>query len=221
MSKEYENFIDDILLDYIESHSTEEPSLLYDLKRQTYLRTMMPRMISGNIQGQFLRLFVKALKAERVLEIGTFTGYATICFAESLSGTGKIFTIDINEELEPFVRSYFEKSGFQNKIIYKIGDASEIIPQLNEKWDLVFLDADKENNLKYYELFFEQVKPGGFIFVDNVLWNNKVFYKEHNDKITTKVREFNQYIQQDSRVENVLLPIRDGLMMIRKKEIAF
>jgi len=153
MSKEYENFIDDILLDYIESHSTEEPSLLYDLKRQTYLR--------GNIQGQFLRLFVKALKAERVLEIGTFTGYATlkaervleigtftgyatICFAESLGENGKIFTIDINEELESFVRIYFEKSGFQNKIIYKIGDASEIIPQLNEKWDLVFLDADKE-----------------------------------------------------------------------------
>jgi len=173
-------------------------------------------MLSGKVQGQFLQMISKMLRPQKILEIGTFTGYSALCLAQGLTENGKLFTIDINEELEDLVRAHIEQAGFQNKIIQLIGNAVEEIPKLNETFDLVFIDADKQNYSLYYDLVFDKVRSGGFIFADNVLWSGKII-EEKKDKDTQKLADFNDKVQQDNRVENVIVSIRDGIMMIQKK----
>ena len=173
-------------------------------------------MLSGKVQGQFLKFISQMLQPNRVLEIGTYTGYAAICLAAGLPENGKLFTIDINEELEDIVKTHVVKAGLQNKIVQIIGDATQEIQKLNETFDLVFIDADKQNYSLYYDLVFDKVRSGGFILADNVLWSGKII-DEQKDKDTQKLAEFNDKVQQDNRVENVIVSIRDGVMMIRKK----
>lgn len=205
------------LENYILDHTTAEDSLLADLNRETHLKVMYPRMLSGNLQGKFLEMISHMIKPKAILEIGTYTGYSAICLAKGLSDDGVLHTIEINPELNGFSEKYFNKSGLKYKIQQHIGSALEIIPQLNEVFDLVFIDADKENYLNYYKLVFDKVKTGGFILADNALWDGKVI-KDTNqqDKETKGIDEFNKYIQQDKGVENMLLPLRDGIMLIRK-----
>jgi caffeoyl-CoA O-methyltransferase len=202
---------------YLDYLAEPESDLLQKINRETHLQVLMPRMLSGHFQGRTLSMLSKLVRPECILEIGTFTGYATLCLAEGLQKDGIIHTIDINEELEDRVRSYFAASEFKNQIQYHIGDAMEIIPQLKLKPDLVFIDADKKNNANYYDLIFEQVKPGGLILIDNVLWSGKVIDSEKLDKDTQTIRALNEKIKNDERVEQLLLPIRDGLWIIRKK----
>jgi len=198
---------------YAEQHTSPESDLLKKINRDTYAHVLMPRMLSGHLQGRVLSMISHLLKPQRILEIGTYTGYSALCLAEGLSPGGKMVTIDINEELEKKVRDHFAES--QDKIEYKIGNALDIIPTLNEIFDLVFIDADKSNYINYFDLVIDKVRPGGFILADNVLWSGKVLNK-NPDNDTKSIIAFNQKIQHDSRVENVLLPIRDGIMMIRK-----
>ncbi|MDB5228500.1 MAG: putative O-methyltransferase [Bacteroidota bacterium] len=210
------NLVSEEIEKYIERHSTDEPEVLAALHRKTDADILMPQMLSGKVQGQFLKFISQMIKPERVLEIGTYTGYAAICLAEGLTKEGKLFTIDINEELEDLVKTYIEKAGLQKKIIQIIGDAREEIQKLNETFDLVFIDADKQNYSLYYDLVFDKVRSGGFILADNVLWSGKII-QEQKDKDTQKLAEFNTRVQQDNRVDNVIISIRDGIMMIRKK----
>ena len=201
---------------YIEAHTTDESEVLQKLNRKTQTDVLMPQMLSGKVQGQFLKFISQMLQPERVLEIGTFTGYAAICLAEGLTVNGKLFTIDINEELEAIVKTHVEKAGLQNKIIQIIGNAAQEIQQLDETFDLVFIDADKQNYGLYFDLVIDKVRTGGIILADNVLWSGKII-NEQKDKDTQKLAEFNDKVQQDNRVENVIVSIRDGIMMIRKK----
>lgn len=201
---------------YIDEHCSPEPRALAELNRKTYADVLMPNMLSGKVQGQFLKFLSQMLRPRRVLEIGTFTGYAAICLAEGLSDDGKLITIDVNEELEGLVRNYVEKAGLQNKIVQLIGNAADLIPTLDETFDLVFIDADKQNYPLYYDLVFDKVRSGGFILADNVLWSGKII-EENKDKDTRKLAEFNDKVQHDERVENVIISIRDGIMMARKK----
>ncbi len=201
---------------YSAEHTSPESDLLKQINRDTHARVMMPRMLSGHVQGRFLSMVSKFLQPKTILEIGTYTGYSAICLAEGLAPEGHLITIDMNEELETRVRSYFSKAGLTSKIDYRIGDAAKIIPTLNQNFDLVFIDADKENYALYYDLVFEKVNPGGAILADNVLWSGKVTQSK-TDKDTRALIEFNKKIQADDRVENLLLPLRDGIMMIRKK----
>jgi caffeoyl-CoA O-methyltransferase len=203
---------------YIEAHTTDESDVLQQLNRKTQTDVLMPQMLSGKVQGQFLKFISQMLQPERVLEIGTFTGYAAICLAEGLTENGKLFTIDINEELEAIVKTHVEKAGLQNKIIQIIGNAAQEIQQLDETFDLVFIDADKQNYGLYFDLVIDKVRTGGIILADNVLWSGKII-NEQKDKDTQKLAEFNDKVQQDNRVENVIVSIRDGIMMIRKKKI--
>lgn len=202
---------------YIEDFTSQEDKVLYELQRETNLKVLYPRMISGPVQGKFLEMVSCMIQPEYVLEIGTYTGYSAICFAKGLAPTGQIHTVELNPELCDFAAKYFEKAGVSEKIIQHIGNALEIIPQLDKQWDLVFLDADKENYLNYYHLVFDKVKKGGFILADNVLWDGKVLNPEKNpDKETRGIIEFNNFIKSDNRVENLLLPLRDGVMILRK-----
>ena len=200
---------------YAELHTSAESDLLKTINRETYAHVLMPRMLSGQVQGRFLSMVSHMIKPDRILEIGTYTGYSALCFAEGLSEKGKIITIDINEELESRVRKSFGESTFKSKIDYRIGNALEIIPTLNESFDLVFIDADKINYSKYYDLVFEKLKVGGILLADNVLWSGKVLSPDP-DKDTRAIMEFNKKVQMDPRIENVLLTIRDGIMMVRK-----
>ncbi len=209
-------FLPDDIADYIEAHTTAESDLLKKINRETHAKVMMPRMLSGQLQGRYLSMISHLLKPKNILEIGTYTGYSAICLAEGLAEDGKLTTIDINEELEARVRDYFEQAGLSKKIDYRIGNASTLIPMLNQQFDLVFIDADKENYSRYYDLVFDKVKAGGVILADNVLWSGKVT-RPKPDKDTRALLEFNAKVNNDSRVENVLLPLRDGIMMIRKK----
>lgn len=209
-------FLPDDIADYIEAHTSPESDLLKKINRETHAKVMMPRMLSGQLQGRYLSMISHLLKPKNILEIGTYTGYSAICLAEGLAEDGKLTTIDINEELEARVRDYFEQAGLSKKIDYRIGNASTLIPMLNQQFDLVFIDADKENYSRYYDLVFDKVKVGGVILADNVLWSGKVT-KPKPDKDTRALLEFNAKVNSDSRVENVLLPLRDGIMMIRKK----
>ena len=193
-----------------------EPSLLKKIDRETQLEVLMPRMVSGHLQGRVLSMLSKLTKPKRILEIGTFTGYATLCLAEGLTAEGKIITLDINEEMEDRVRGYFSESGYNNQIEYIIGNALETIPTLDEMFDIVFIDADKKNNGTYYELIFDKVRKGGLIIVDNVLWSGKVLTKI-NDTDTSNINTFNQLMASDNRIEKLILPIRDGLFLMRKK----
>jgi caffeoyl-CoA O-methyltransferase len=198
---------------YAEQHTSPESDLLKKINRDTYAHVLMPRMLSGHLQGRVLSMISYMIQPQRILEIGTYTGYSALCLAEGLSPGGKLITIDINEELEKKVRDHFTQ--LQDRIEYKIGNALDIVPALNEIFDLIFIDADKSNYSKYFDLVIDKIRPGGFILADNVLWSGKVLNK-NPDNDTKSIVAFNQKIQHDSRVENVLLPIRDGIMMIRK-----
>jgi caffeoyl-CoA O-methyltransferase len=211
-------FISRELTEYIESHTQAETGLLKKLSRETYANVLMPRMLSGQVQGRFLSMISHMIKPEAILEIGTYTGYSAICMAEGIRAGGKLYTIDINEELEAMVRKYFKEAGLEEHIEYRIGNALDIIPSLDRMFDMVFIDADKENYLNYYHLVFDKVRTGGYIIADNVLWSGKVIENNNNktDKDTRALMNFNDYVHQDSRVENMLLPLRDGLMILRK-----
>jgi predicted O-methyltransferase YrrM len=208
------DFLPEDLQNYIENHTSEESALLRKIDRETHAQVLMSRMLSGHVQGGFLSMMSKLVKPKCILEIGTYTGYSALCLAEGLHSDGKIITIDINEELENRVRSYFKESSFADQIDYRIGDARKIIPTLNEKLDLVFIDADKENYSLYFDLVIGKVSSGGLILADNVLWSGKVVQPKP-DKDTRAILEFNAKIQNDSRVENLLMPLRDGVMMMR------
>lgn len=205
--------LNEALQHYAEQHTTPESDLLKKINRDTHAHVLRPRMLSGHLQGRVLAMISKMLKPKRILEIGTYTGYSALCLAEGLSDGGKLITIDINEELEEKVRGYFDSS--KDKIDFRIGKAADIIPTLNDTFDLVFIDADKINYSKYFDLVIDKVRSGGVILADNVLWSGKVLDK-NPDADTKAITAFNQKIHVDSRVENVLLPIRDGIMMIRK-----
>ena len=202
---------------YIEDHTTPESELLKELNRQTHLRTFYPRMLSGNVQGKFLEMICRMLQPKRVLEIGTFTGYSAIAMAQGLPKDGLIYTLEVNGEMEDFISEFISKSGFNKKIKLLMGDALEIIPSLEEEFDLVFIDADKEQYVEYYKLAKTKLKKGGFIITDNVLWSGKVTESSSiTDKETQGIVEFNELVKNDIEVEQVMLSIRDGLMLIRK-----
>ncbi|RLD60860.1 MAG: methyltransferase [Bacteroidetes bacterium] len=204
--------------EYIIAHTEPEDDLLKELDRKTNLKILRPRMLSGHLQGEILKMISYMIKPTNILEIGTFTGYSAICLAKGLRTKGKIFTIDINDEIADFTKSFLNKSIFKDKIVFHVGDAINIIPEIDEKFDLVFIDADKREYLDYYKLIFDKVNKGGFIIADNVLWDGKVVEKvDKNDKQTQGLLEFNDFVHNDNRVENVMFPIRDGLMIMRKK----
>ena len=202
---------------YIESHTTPESPILAELFRETHLKAMYPRMLSGHYQGKLLEIISYMVKPSRILEIGTFTGYASICLARGLKKGGTLVTIELNPELSEISDKYFKKTGLEKTIITHIGNALDIIPRLKEDFDMVFIDADKENYLNYYQLVFDKIKPGGFILADNALWSGKVLKKNTSDKETKGISEFNDFVHQDPRVDNILIPVRDGIMILRKK----
>lgn len=204
--------------DYVVAHSENEPDLLQQLTRETYQKILQPIMLSGPYQGRVLSMISKLVNPQNILELGTFTGYATLCLAEGLQKDGTIHTIDINEELEDFQRKYFDLSGYGHQIHQHIGSAIDIIPTLNKTFDLVFIDADKPNYLNYFHLIIDKLNPGGIILSDNVLWHGKVVEPLNEKDLSTKILlEYNDLLKNDSRVETVLLPIRDGLTISRKK----
>jgi predicted O-methyltransferase YrrM len=211
-------FIDQKLDDYVCAHTENEPEVLNELNRKTHLTVLRSRMLSGHFQGRLLSMLSHMIKPERILEIGTYTGYSAICLAEGLTENGKLTTIDINEELEDIAREFIQKANLDNKIEYIIGDAMQIVPQLDELFDLVFIDADKKNYCNYYHLVFDKVKPGGYILADNVLWSGKVVEDyEALDSETKIIMDYNKMVHEDPRVQEILLPIRDGLMLARKR----
>lgn len=212
------DFLDPAIEQYALTHTQPEPEILAQLNRETWLKVLQPRMLSGHMQGRFLSLMSHLIKPKRILEIGTYTGYSAICMAEGLAQDGKLHTIDINEELETMVQQYIEKAGLSAKIEMHVGNAMEIIPELNETWDMVFIDADKENYLNYFNLIIDKVRAGGLIIADNVLWSGKILQvAAPNDEETKALQTFNEAVSADNRVESQLLPIRDGLMLLRKK----
>lgn len=202
--------------EYCGEHTSPENELLSKLNRETHAKVLQARMLSGHLQGRFLAMLSQMIQPNNILEIGTYTGYSALCLAEGLTENGKLITLDVNEELETFVRNFFKESPLNNKIDFRIGNAIEIIPTLTETFDLVFIDADKLNYANYYDLVFEKVRKGGFIISDNVLWSGKVADRTKNDKDTLAIRAFNKKLHDDNRVENILLPIRDGLLVVRK-----
>jgi caffeoyl-CoA O-methyltransferase len=205
------------LYQYSDTYTHPESKVLQKLNRETHLKTVNPRMLSGHLQGRLLQFISQMLKPQCILEIGTFTGYSAICLSAGLKKGGKLHTIEINPELEEMILKYFREAGVIDKISLHIGDAFEIIPLLKETFDLVYIDADKENYLKYYEMIFDKVRKGGFILADNAWWDGKVLEKPNPDDRDTKgIIEFNKHILKDKRVENLLLPFRDGLQLIRK-----
>ncbi|MGJ1413118.1 O-methyltransferase [Sphingobacterium multivorum] len=206
----------DDLESYLEHTTDEENSLLKRVNRETYLKETMPHMLSGHYQGRVLSLLSKLVAPKRILEIGTFTGYATLCLAEGLQEDGILHTIDINAEQQERVQGYFDESVFADKINYHIGDAAVILPTLDETFDLVFIDADKKRNLYYFETIINQVPSGGLILIDNVLWKGKVLDSKPDNQ-TKQIIDLNARLAQDKRVEKVILPIRDGLFALRKK----
>ncbi len=212
------NFLTEELDNFITKNTEQEPKILSELNHETWEKVLIPRMLSGHFQGRVLSILSHMINPKTVLEIGTFTGYSAICIAEGLLDNGKIYTIDINEELESMVNKYIKKSDLKDTIINQIGDAIEIIPTIKETFDLVFIDADKSNYSNYYDLVFDKVNSGGYIIADNVLWSGKVTdTKETLDADTIALIEFSEKVTNDDRVQNVLFPIRDGLMIARKK----
>ena len=203
---------------YILDHIDEEGELLTELNRLTHLKMIHPRMISGHLQGKILRMFSLMIRPKRILEIGTFTGYSAICLAQGLSEDGHLHTIEHNDEIVDIPIKYFEKFNLNNKITLHVGDAKKIIPNLTESFDLVFIDGEKSEYVDYYHLIFDKVVPGGFIIADNIFWSGKILSDEaSNDYFTKGIKMFNDLIKNDIRVEKVILPIRDGLMILRKK----
>ena len=212
------NFLPDALDHYVTDNSEDEPELLQQLSRETHQKILQPRMLSGHYQGRLLSIISKLVKPLYILEIGTYTGYSALCLAEGLQKNGELHTIDVNEELVDFQRKYFNKSGFGNQIHQHLGDALDIIPQLTAKFDIVFIDADKENYSNYFHLVIDKLNPGGIILSDNVLWSGKVIEPLRKDDTSTEALIiYNKLLKDDDRVETVLLPIRDGLTLSRKK----
>jgi len=204
--------------DYVLTCIDEEPPLLAALNRKAHVDLLRPRMIAGHLQGRILKMFVRMQQSRRILEIGTYTGYATLCLAEGLPENGEIHTCEIDDEMEDFIRNQFEQSNLRDKIHLHIGDALELIPKMEGQFDMVFIDADKRDYCRYYELVFDKVKNGGIILADNTLWNGKVLEEPHpNDKQAIGIIHFNKMIAKDDRIEKVILPLRDGLTVIYKK----
>ena len=211
-------FITKDLSDYCENNTSPETDILAQLNRDTHLKVVSPRMLSGHLQGRFLSFISKLQLPKLIIEIGTYTGYSALCLAEGLAENGKLISIDVNEETSSFAKSFIEKTDYTNKIELVLADAKEYIPTIKESIDLVFIDADKKNYLNYYHLVIDKLSKGGLIIADNVLWSGKITMPESEmDKETLALHQFNQFVQQDTRVENMLLPIRDGLMVVRKK----
>lgn len=202
--------------EYIEAHTTDETPLLYELNRETHQKTFYPNMLSGKVQGKFLEMIVTMLKPIRILEIGTFTGYSALAMAQALPEDGYLITVDRNEETASFAKRYFEQFKNHDKIKFIEGDAREIIPGLNETFDLIFIDADKSQYTDYYKLAFPKLRKGGFFLADNVLWGGKAAEDNQPDKETLGIRNFNDHVRDDDRVEQVLISVRDGLLLIHK-----
>jgi predicted O-methyltransferase YrrM len=202
---------------YIEHHSTPEDPVLEDLYRQTHIRFLNPNMVSGHLQGKFLEFISRMISPLNILEIGTFTGYSAICLSRGLKPGGRLITLELNDELTDFAQSYFIRAGAEKKIIQMTGRAQDIIPGLDMMFDLVFIDGDKREYVEYYKMSIDKVKPGGFILADNVLWGGQVIEDETNDPQTRGIINFNMMIQNEDKIENIILSIRDGLMIIRKK----
>jgi predicted O-methyltransferase YrrM len=208
-------FIDSAIEEYARVFSGEPSALLQELDRETHAMILQPRMLSGHLQGRFLSFFAKVCRPTTILEIGTFTGYSALCLAEGLASNGRLITIDINEELETFTRSFFDRSEFKNQIDYRIADAKDELTKIEGSFDLVFIDADKRNYALYYDLIIDKMSPGGIILVDNVLWSGKIVDESARDKSTQALRDFNEKCLADPRVDKMLLPLRDGLYMLR------
>ncbi|QNR24992.1 O-methyltransferase [Croceimicrobium hydrocarbonivorans] len=212
------HFLDPKLEDYLSAHHDAEPELLAQLNRETHLKILQPRMLSGALQGRYLAMISKLARPKYILEIGTYTGYSALCLAEGLQEGGELHTLEINDELETMCKKYFTEAGKAEQIHLHIGDALDTLQNLKRDWDLIFIDADKPRYLDYYKLLIPSLKSGAFILADNVLWSGKVIEDlQPNDESTLALLEFNTFVQEDDRVENLLLPLRDGLMCIRVK----
>ncbi len=206
------------LENYILAHIDPEDEILHELNRKTHLHVLRPRMLSGHLQGQILKMLCKMIQPKAILEIGTYTGYSSICMAQSTSDNTFIDTIEIDDEIIPFTQSFFEKAGLNHKIKILHGDALDVIPTLNKKYDLIFMDGDKRQYPNYYKKIFDILNPGGYILADNILWDGKIVEPVNpNDRYTQGILEFNQMIKEDTRVEKVIFPFRDGIFVIRKK----
>ena len=208
-------FISEKLAEYLSQNSDKEPEILSKLNKETHQKILQPRMLSGHIQGRFLSLISKIKSPLHILEIGTYTGYGTLCLAEGLATNGKIFTIDRNEELINIQNKYFEESGNRDKIVQLTGNAIDILMSLDENFDLIFIDADKENYIKYFEIVSKKLNPNGIIISDNVLWSGKVVEESDNDQETDTLKKFNKLLSKDERFETIILPLRDGLSISR------
>ncbi len=211
------NFLDAQIEQYAEAHTSPENNLLAKITRDTYLEVLQPRMLSGHLQGRVLSMLSKMIRPNAILEIGTYTGYSALCLAEGLTDDGALITIDKNIELYDRVNAYFSESEFASKIKMIHGNALHILPKLDQKWDLIFIDADKENYQNYYDITFQNLNSGGYIIADNVLWSGKVIDPDENDADTLALRSFNTALVDDGRVEVLILPLRDGLTVLRKK----
>ena len=209
------DFISEKLAEYLSQNSDKEPEILSKLNKETHQKILQPRMLSGHIQGRFLSLISKIKSPLHILEIGTYTGYGTLCLAEGLATNGKIFTIDRNEELINIQNKYFEESGNRDKIVQLTGNAIDILMNLVENFDLIFIDADKENYIKYFEIVSKKLNPNGIIMSDNVLWSGKVVEESDNDQETNTLKKFNSLLSKDERFETIILPLRDGLSISR------
>ncbi|MES2130837.1 MAG: O-methyltransferase [Bacteroidota bacterium] len=211
-------FISEDLSNYCATHTSNESEVLKKLNRETHLKVVSPRMLSGHLQGRFLSFISKLKQPKLIVEIGTYTGYSALCLAEGLAENGKLISIDVNEETSAFAKSFIQQTDYANKIELVIADAKEYIKTITDPIDLIFIDADKKNYLNYYHLAIEKLSSGGLIIGDNVLWSGKITMPESAmDRETLALHEFNKFVQQDARVENILLPVRDGLMVVRKK----
>jgi len=209
--------LDETITEYIERYTTAENQVLKDLNRETYSRVLVPRMLAGHLQGRVISMFSQMIKPQQVLEIGTYTGYSALCWAEGLQQGGCVHTIDINEELEEMVAHYIDKAGQSDNITTYLGNASDIIPSIDETFDIVYIDADKENYANYFDLTIDKVRSGGYIIADNVLWSGKVVEPEESqDADTQALVQYCEKIHNDTRTENVLFPVRDGLLVARK-----
>ncbi len=213
------DFIQEDIQAYCNSHSSSEPDYLQKLSRYTHAKVLQPRMLSGHFQGRLLAMISKLIQPKHILEIGTYTGYSALCLAEGLAPGGKLLTIDVNPELEPVIHEHIELANMQDRIQFIVGDAYQIIRTLPQSFDLVFIDADKQNYSKYFDLVIDKLNPGGVILADNVLWSGKIVddKSREKDKDTIALHAFNEKVSKDERLEAVLLPIRDGIMMLRKK----
>lgn len=209
-------FIDEKLLSYCETHSEPESPLLRELNRETHVKAQSPRMLSGHLQGRFLAFLSKLIRPEKILEIGTYTGYSALCLAEGLTPAGELYTIDPNEETNLMARSFFERSPYAKKIRLIESDAHNALPELKFQWDLVFIDADKRSYSDYFDLVIDSVRPGGLVIADNVLWSGKVIGTDQ-DADTKAIRAFSQKVASDKRLEPLMLPVRDGLLLARKR----